>query len=61
MTQSLSSPTARERETRALADAMRFLNISQGVILTDVNDGPVEADGLTIVIRSIAEWLLEGS
>jgi predicted AAA+ superfamily ATPase len=59
--QSLSNPVTREREVRALADAMRTHKISQGTILSDTNFEPVEENGFTIAIRSIAEWLLESS
>jgi predicted AAA+ superfamily ATPase len=57
--QSLGHPDTRKREVRALMDAMRTLNISQGLILTDANAAPVEEDGLLVPVRSIAEWLLE--
>ncbi|MBN2147759.1 MAG: ATP-binding protein [Anaerolineales bacterium] len=57
--QSLSNPVTREREVRALVDAMRSTNISQGMILSDANAEPVTEDGFTITTRSIAEWLLE--
>jgi len=59
--QSLSNPATRERELRAMVDAMRTLDISQGVILTDVNAEPVKENGSTITIRSFAEWLLDNS
>jgi hypothetical protein len=59
--QSLSNPATREREVRALVDAMHSLNIPQGMILTDANAEPIQEDGLRITIRSIAEWLLESS
>jgi uncharacterized protein len=57
----LSNPATREREVRALVDAMRSHNIPQGVILSDANAEPVKENGFTITIRSIAEWLLESS
>ena len=59
--QSLSNPATREREVRAIVDAMRALKISQGVILTDANVESIKENGFTITIRSIAEWLLENS
>lgn len=59
--QSLSNPATREREVRALVDAMRSLNISQGLILTDANAASVKENGFTIAIRFFAEWLLENS
>lgn len=59
--QSLEQPATRDREIRALTDAMRGLGLSQGLILTDVNAEPMRVDGLTIETRSIAEWLLTAS
>ena len=57
--QSLSIPATREREVRALVDAMRALNISHGTILSDANAEQVTENGFTITIHSLAEWLLE--
>jgi predicted AAA+ superfamily ATPase len=58
--QNLDNPVTREREIRALADAMRALKISRAMILSEVNSPAVEGNGFTIVIRSMVEWLLEG-
>ncbi len=57
--QNIEHPATREREIRALSDALRALNLTHGIILTDANLDPVEEDGITIEIRSMAEWLLE--
>lgn len=57
--QNMEHPATRERELRALSDALRALNLSHGTILTDVNLDPIEENGLTIEIRSLAEWLIE--
>lgn len=59
--QNLAQPATRDREVRALIDAMRGLGLSRGLILTDVNAEPQRIDGLTIETRSIAEWLLTAS
>ena len=56
--QNLENAATRARETRALADALRTLNLSRGLILSDANAQPVEENGLTIEIRSVAEWLM---
>jgi hypothetical protein len=56
--QNLDNPTTRTREIRALSDAMRVLNLSRGLILSDANAQPIEENGLTIDIRSVAEWLI---
>lgn len=59
VTQSLAAPPVREREVRGLNEAMRALGLVRGLILTDANAAPVETDGLTIEVRSVAQWLLE--
>jgi hypothetical protein len=59
--QSLSNPATCERVVRALVDAMRSLNITQGVILTDANAESVKENDFTITIHSIPEWLLSSS
>ena len=58
VTQSLDQPGVREREIRALADAMRGLQLTHSLLLAEANAPPVEAGGLTIQVRSTAEWLL---
>jgi uncharacterized protein len=57
--QNIESPPTREREVRALRDALQALQLSHGTILTDTNMDPVEEDGLRIEIRSLSEWLIE--
>jgi predicted AAA+ superfamily ATPase len=57
--QSMDNPMTREREIRALADAMGALGLSSGLILTDSNSEAITRNGFTITIRSLAEWLLE--
>ncbi|MBU2610787.1 MAG: ATP-binding protein [Chloroflexi bacterium] len=59
--QNLNHPATREREIRALVDAMRALNLSTGLILAGSNADVVTENGFTITIRSLAEWLLENS
>jgi uncharacterized protein len=58
VSQNLAQPATREREVRALTDALRGLGLSRGLILADANAEPIEEKGLTIEIRSVAEWLL---
>ena len=55
----MDNPTTREREMRALVDAMGELGISSGVILTDTQSDEVTENEYTIQIRSMSEWLLE--
>jgi len=57
--QSMDNPATREREIRALADAMDALGLSSGLILADSNTETITRNGFTITIRSLAEWLLE--
>jgi len=57
--QDLAQPATRERETRALMVALRGLGLTRGLILTDANAAPIETDGLTLEVRSLAEWLLQ--
>jgi predicted AAA+ superfamily ATPase len=57
--QSMDNPTTREREIRALADAIGALGLSSGLILTDSYSETITRNGFTITIRSLAEWLLE--
>ena len=59
VSQNLAQPATREREVRALTDALRGLGLTHGLILTDANAAPLELDGLTLEVRSIAEWLLQ--
>ncbi len=56
--QNIASPPTREREVRALRDALQALHLPHGTILTDANLDPIEEDDLTIEIRSLAEWLI---
>lgn len=57
--QNMDQPATREREIRALVDAMGALGLSSGLILTEIGSDEVTANGCTILIRSLAEWLLE--
>lgn len=57
--QNMDHPATREREIRALMDAMRAINLSNGMILSSSNMDSVTENSATITIRSQAEWLLE--
>jgi uncharacterized protein len=59
VSQNLAQPATREREVRALTDALRALGLSRGLILADANAEPLEEGGLTIEVRSLAERLLQ--
>ncbi|MCS6882429.1 MAG: ATP-binding protein [Oscillochloridaceae bacterium] len=58
VSQNLAQPATREREIRALSDALHGLGLTHGLILTDASAAPTETDGLTIEVRSVVEWLL---
>ena len=51
-------PVTRERELRALFDALKTLDIQEGLILSETSHDPIRQDEKVVVIRSIAEWLL---
>lgn len=57
--QDLNDPLTRERELRALFDALRTLDIKEGLILSETNHDPVLQDDKVVSIQSISEWLLE--
>jgi len=60
VTQNLDMATTRERELRALLEAMRALRLRRALILTEANAPAIEEGELTIEIRSLAEWILKG-
>ena len=57
--QTIDHPATRDREIRALTDAMGALSLSSGLILADANADPITTNGFMVKIRSLAEWLLE--
>lgn len=57
--QNMEHPVTRERETRALVDAMEALGLTSGLILSGSNAETITRDGFRITTRSLAEWLLE--
>ena len=59
VSQHIDHPATREREVRALFDAMQALKVEESLILADVNADPIQENGFTIQIRSLAEWLLD--
>jgi hypothetical protein len=58
VTQNLDHPAVRDREFRALQDAMQSVKVQSALILTDSNAEPVEINGIPVEIQSAAEWLL---
>lgn len=58
VSQHLQNPATRERELRALQDALAHTPAKKALILADANQEGVEIDGIPVAIRSTAEWLL---
>lgn len=56
--QNMSNPTTREREIRALTSVMDEFNLTQGLILAETNEQPIEANGRRIEIQAMVEWLM---
>lgn len=59
VTQNLEQPAVRERELRALQDAIQNVNARSALILADANADSIEIGGVPVAIRSAAEWLLD--
>lgn len=60
VTQSLDNPATRERELRALLEAMRALKIPEAVMISDRKAETVQEEGQRIEIWPAEEWLLKG-
>jgi hypothetical protein len=58
VTQNLNSASTREREVRALQDAVQQLKPKGALILTDANGNDFKIEGVPVSIRSAAEWIL---
>lgn len=58
VTQNLEQLAVRERELRALQDAIQNVNARSALILADANADSLEIGGVPVAIRSAAEWLL---
>ncbi len=58
VTQTLENPATRERELRALAEAVRSIKVKSAMILANSNEDGVEVNGVPVEVRSTAEWLL---
>ncbi|MCX6082145.1 MAG: ATP-binding protein [Chloroflexi bacterium] len=53
-----SRTITREREVRALSDALTGVKVESALILSDANENSFEISGVPVEIRSVAEWLL---
>ncbi|HEY5269896.1 MAG TPA: ATP-binding protein [Anaerolineales bacterium] len=58
VTQSLDNPATRERDLRALAEAVRSVKVQSALILSDSNEDGFELTGVPVEVHSTAEWLL---
>jgi predicted AAA+ superfamily ATPase len=58
--QNLKNPDTREREVRALNDALADVEVSSALILSDENEKSFDLSGITVEVRSISEWLISG-
>ena len=56
--QHLENLTTREREIRALEDAVKGMAIQEALILSDANEAGFDINGIPVQVRSIAEWLV---
>jgi predicted AAA+ superfamily ATPase len=57
VTQRLENPVTREREVRALEDAIKGLNAHSALILADTGESSFEINGIPIEVQSVAEWM----
>jgi predicted AAA+ superfamily ATPase len=58
VTQTLENPATRERELRALSEAVRSVKAKSALILANSNEDGVEVNGVPVEVRSTAEWLV---
>lgn len=58
VTQHLENPITREREIRALNDALQNVQVESALILSDANEDSFEIRGVPVEVRSTAEWFI---
>ncbi len=61
VSQSLAGPTTRARETQALFDAMKEIEGSRGLIITEDEKDSLSLNGKEIPVVTVYEWLLNSS
>ncbi len=59
VSKSLAGPDVRERETRALLDAMEEIKKNTGLLLTEDEKDTLTFDNKTITVAPIYEWILQ--
>jgi predicted AAA+ superfamily ATPase len=57
--QHLENPATREREIRALEDAIPAANAKSALIITDENEETFAVSGIPVEVLSAAEWMLK--
>ncbi len=58
VTQNLDHPAVRDRELRALQEAMQIVKVRSALILADASENSIEINGIAVEVHSAAEWLL---
>jgi predicted AAA+ superfamily ATPase len=58
--QHLDNPTTRQREIRALQDAIQSIPVQSALILTEANEEDFALDSVSVTVRSVAEWMTAG-
>ena len=58
VTQHLENPVTREREVRALNDALQTIQVESALILSDANENSFEIHGVSVEVRSMQEWFI---
>jgi uncharacterized protein len=61
VTQHLENSATREREVRALNDAVQGVQAESALILSDANEDGFETRGVRVEVRSTAEWFVKPS
>ena len=58
VSQNLVNPTIREREVRALSEALQGVKVESALILSDENENGFEVSGVPVEVRSVSQWLI---
>ncbi len=59
VTENLNNPAIRQRETRALIEAMDELKLKKALVLTEDEEEEIQIDNKKISVKSIYKWLLQ--
>jgi predicted AAA+ superfamily ATPase len=59
--QHLENPSTREREVRALEDAIKGLNVNSALILSDANEPSFDINGIPVEVQSVTKWMMKRS